>query len=209
MAAPTDPPIVQPVAAAPTPNPVTATPSATSTPQPTRTFTPTAARMTPGCCTYVYLESGELVGYILENQAIDVFYNRTKGDMVYIETQPDHQGLWVKKADLQCPVPIKCPLPVPTRPTAAPPSGSITKVIPPDCVICAYNEKGDLTGGIFTPSRSLYFFPNQVKNGIVPIIGMNVWAKVADLDCNTEAVHAAATVAASGGRPCTTSTPTP
>ena len=38
---------------------------ATATRSPIRP-TVTASRMTPGCCTYVYLENGTLVGYILE-----------------------------------------------------------------------------------------------------------------------------------------------
>ena len=102
MAAPTEPPIVQPVAAAPTPNPVTATPSATSTPRPTRTFTPTPVRTTLACCVYVYGSDNKIYGYRAAGTTVDLYYNMQKNGKIY--TGNENGDTWASLEELKCPV---------------------------------------------------------------------------------------------------------
>ena len=159
MAAPTEPPIVQPVAAAPTPNPVTATPSATSTPRPTRTLTPTPVRTTLACCVYVYGGDNKIYGYRAAGTTVDLYYNMQKNGKIY--TGNENGDTWASLEELKCPVKDNCPLPMTPVNTATPPPGSVTKFIPPGCFICSYNEKGEPHGGYFTPNRYRVYIPQS------------------------------------------------
>jgi hypothetical protein len=65
-----------------------------------------------------------------------------------------------------------CPLPVTSMNTATPPPGSVTKMIGPQCFVCMYTETGEPVEDYFAPNRAWYIYPDQVKNGLAPIIGM-------------------------------------